>query len=228
MPEPTIDIIVPTLGRAEKLRPLVFNIINVTPGWQWTVRFVLDEDDAASHFEVDALADNALGAVVEKVVCDGTYPVKVNAGVRASLAQFVCLSGDDAVWHPGWNTAALKAFKPGVHVVGTRDLTPSSADGTHSTQPIARRSYLVESGGAWDEPGVTYHEGYHHNFCETELCALAQHRGVWAFEPASVIEHRHPDWGTAEEDDTYKKGARVGWQEDAALFALRRSQWSRS
>lgn len=229
-PEPTIDIIVPTLGRAHRIEPLILNVAEATPIGRARVLFVADRDDHETRDAIAAVKAKRYrnGARFDVLVHDGTYPQKINAGVDQSLAQLVCLSGDDAVWHPGWLEAATAAVRPGVSVVGTRDMTPSSADGTHSTQPIVRRSYIAEVGGAWGNRGLTYHEGYHHNFCETELCALAQHRGVWAFEPSSVIEHRHPDWGTAEHDATYEKGAKQNWSEDAALFALRRAEWSRS
>lgn len=230
MPEPTIDIIVPTLGRPHRLEPLILNIASNTPLGRYEIVFVVDHDDTATRDRIEAVRSRGWrnGARFRTVFCDGTYPVKINAGVGASLAQLVCLSGDDAVWHPGWFGAAVAAMTPGVSVVGTRDLSPISADGTHSTQPIVRRSYIEELGGAWEEPGRAMHEGYHHNFCETELCQLAQARGVWAFEPASIIEHRHPDWGTAEEDATYQKGARQHWDRDAQLFAARQAAWSRS
>lgn len=222
MPVPVIDIIVPTLGRPHRIGPLARNVAEVTEG-RFTLTFVLDWDDADS---LDAWRDVAGLAYYEQ--CDGTYPRKINHGVAHTSGWAVCLSGDDAVWHRGWDTAAVDAFERGVQVVGTRDLTPASENGDHSTQPIARRRYIDEHGGAWREPGRALHEGYHHNFCETELCQLAMHRGVWVFAPDSVIEHRHPDWGTNEMDATYKKGAKQHWDRDAALFEQRRQQWSKS
>jgi hypothetical protein len=72
---------------------------------------------------------------------------------------------------------------------------------------------------------VGLHEGYHHNYSETELWQLAEHRGVAKFVPKCIVEHVHPDWGKAEMDDTYWRGAYTNKAEDEALFSERRDQW---
>jgi len=112
-------------------------------------------------------------------------------------------------------------------VIATNDLSPHTANGDACTQPVVKRDYIKLHGGAWGEPGVTMHEGYIHNFSETELFDVAMYRGVAAFAPECVIEHVHPDWGKAEIDDTYRAGSRRpgGWEHDRDLYTERSALW---
>lgn len=219
-----VAIIVPTLGRPDSLRPLLQSVATTTPVGAAQVVFVVDHEDKPTHDELQAAWQQGwrFGRCFE----DGTYPEKVNVGYRASDAPFVLPAADDVVFHPGWLEQALAAFEPGVEVVGTNDLTPITSDGQHATMPIVRRSYIEKQGAAFGEPGVVLHEGYHHNFVETELCQLAQQRGVFFSCPASIIEHRHPAWGTREADDTDRKGNMRNGDEDRQLFEERRARWT--
>lgn len=216
-----VAIIVPTLGRPGALGPLVENLRRTTPP-VYRLCFVVDPDDEASQV---ALANLELAPEVLVLQQGGTYPAKVNAGVRATDQPLLLPTADDVVFHPGWYEAASPHFESGVQVVGTSDLTPATRNGTHATMPILTRSYVEDPGAAYGEKGVVFHEGYHHNFVETELWQLACHRGVAVFEPGSVVEHRHPAWGTAEVDDTYRRGSLAGWGADRARFEGRLAQW---
>lgn len=216
-----VAIIVPTLGRPDALAPLVTNLREVTPP-VYRLCFVVDPDDHDSHSALASLESAPEVLVLES---GGAYPVKVNAGSRATGEPLLVPTADDVVFHLGWYEAMLPHFERGVQVVGTSDLTPATENGTHATMPILTRSYMEDPGAAYGEKGVVFHEGYHHNFVETELWQLACLREVAVFEPASVIEHRHPSWGTAEVDDTYRRGSLTGWERDRALFERRLGEW---
>jgi glycosyltransferase involved in cell wall biosynthesis len=216
-----VAIVIPTLGRPAALAPLLRNLRQTTP-LSYKVYFVVDADDVESREAIAELADSDFC----EIVCDGTYPAKTNAAVRAGDEELVLPTADDVVFHTGWLEAAQPHLAAGADVVGTLDLTPATAKGTHATMPIIRRSYIEDPGAAFSEPGVCFHEGYHHNFVETELWQLACHRGVAAFEPEAVIEHLHPDWGTREADSTDEKGHGRNWDEDRALFKERRAAWT--
>lgn len=236
-----IDILIPTLGRAEVLEPLLQNIRETTPKASYVAWFVLDNEDRESH---KVLIESATAIKpaddFAAILCDGTYPTKINAGyhatrrraarrVAAESAQFVLPTADDVVFHDGWLEAALPVFEdPAVQVVGTDDLSPATADRTHATMPVLRRSYVEHPGAALDELATVFHEGYQHNFCETETWQLASHRGVTAWAEGAVIEHLHPAWGKRDEDATDEKGNKQGWEADEALFRSRREQWLRS
>jgi hypothetical protein len=219
-----IAVLVPTLGRPEALRPLLQSIATTAPPSSVEVVFVLDHVDPGTHVELQSAWEQ--GWKFGRCFEDDTYPEKVNAGLLASTAPLVLPAADDVVFHAGWLEHALDAFRnPGVDVVGTNDLTPATADGTHATMPIIRRSYIEGAGAAYSESGTVFHAGYHHNFCETELCKLAQYRGAYASCPASIIEHRHPAWGTRDADDTDRKGSQANWDADQALFEKRQAEW---
>lgn len=215
-----LAIVIPTLGRAEVLQPLVTNIVESAPDASLFVLFVLREEDQASR---DAIHD--LGGYY--VFAGSGYPRSANAGFRATEEPLILIANDDTVFHPGWYEAIMEAFDDdSVLVAGGSDRTPITANGGHVTQPFVRRSYIEDPGGAFGEPGNVYHEGYHHGWSETELWQLACHRGVARFVPNCVIEHKHPDWGTRDEDDTDRSGNRQGKEHDLALFEERKRQWA--
>lgn len=216
-----VAVLAPTLGRAHLLTSLVEAFRHTAPD-QYVIYFVVDSADGPTRDLTERLAASD---DVEQVVCDGTYPVKTNAGYRASQEELVLPTADDIVPREGWYETALKHFEAGARVVGTNDLTPATRDGRHATMPIVRRSYVEDPGAVHGEPGKIFHEGYHHCWVETELWQLACHRGLAVFEPESVIEHRHHGWNTREVDDTDRKGNMQGWGADKALFEKRKAQW---
>jgi len=216
-----VAIIVPTLGRPGVLGQLVENLRRTTPP-VYRLCFVVDADDEATHSALASLVPAPEVLVLEH---DGTYPVKVNAGARATGEPLLLPTADDVVFHPGWYESALPHFRQGLQVVGTSDLTPATRNGRHATMPILTRSYMEDPGAAYGEKGVVFHEGYHHNFVETELWQLACNREAAVFEPSSVIEHLHPSWGTAEVDETHRRGSLTGWKVDSALFEERLARW---
>jgi glycosyltransferase involved in cell wall biosynthesis len=218
-----VSVIVPTLERPASLRPLLESVATTTTPGAVNLVFVVDHDDPPTHTELRAAWQQ--GWRFGRCFADGTYPEKINVGLRASDDPLVLPAADDVVFHSGWLEHALCAFAAGVDVVGTNDLTPATADGRHATMPIARRSYIEDPGAALGESGTVFHEGYHHNFVETELCKLAQYRGAYFSCPASIIEHRHPAWGTREADETDRKGSQANWKADEALFEKRQAEW---
>lgn len=215
---PDFSILVPTLGRAGQLGPLAENIRQVTRR-SYELLFVLDHADRESR-------DAAKAAVWSRYVFrDGTYAQKTNAGYRACRGEWIVPVADDVWFHEGWDVEALESAEPWVHVVGTSDLTPITADGLHATMPVIRREYIESPGCSWKVPGDVFFEGYHHGWVETEVCQLAQHRGCWKFTDRSVIEHRHPDWGTRPADATDEKGNRANKGQDLSLFEQRKAAW---
>lgn len=212
-----LAVVVPTKGRQTALAPLAANI-DVTAE-DVDVLFVLDPDDQESWDAVDDLDCLAMEF-------DGGYPQKANAGFKATKSELVLIAGDDVIFHDGWYEAALEAFEPGwVGVVAANDMSPMA--GVNATFPIVRRAYIEKIGGAWGELGTVYHDGYLHNFCDTELWGLALHRNVGRYAPECRVEHLHPAWGKAEVDDTYREGGlnSRGWAHDEQLFAAREAEW---
>lgn len=113
-----------------------------------------------------------------------------------------------------------------VGVVGTNDLgNPRVIAGKTATHSLVTRAYVGEHGTV-DEPGKVLHEGYQHNFCDTEFVETAKRRGAWAFAGDSVVEHLHPHWSKGDDDETYRRG-QAGFEVDRRLHARRRRLWQR-
>lgn len=220
-----ISIVCPTLNRPHLLVPLAENIADTTHGFR--LIFVCDVADEASQQQVGKAAQILPRHSVNLILKDGTYPQKSNAGMRHAVGEWAVVVNDDTRFHAGWQSAAQAGFDTGANVVGTNDLSPSS-HAEHSTQVAVRLSYLEDPGASWNEPRKLYHEGYHHNFSETEVCSLAIQRGVWLYAEDAVIEHCHPDWGKREADATDDRGGQSRFKEDQALYEARRVEWSRS
>ena len=215
-----IGILVPTLGRAHSIVPLAENIAETTPRDRYSLIFVLDHSDLGSREAAKEAPQSRY------VLCDGTYPRKVNSGYLASNDDLILPTADDVWFREGWLEAVEDVFTdPHVQVVGTDDTTPATADRTHATMPVVRRSYIEDPGCVWQRPGVVFRPELHHCFCETEIWQLAEHRGVAAWSDA-VIEHRHPDWGTREADSTDEKGNRQGWDHDREIFERVKAEWT--
>jgi glycosyltransferase involved in cell wall biosynthesis len=216
------SILIPTLGRAYVLLRLIHSVRFATPVGRYEMIFVVDADDENTHRVLHAVPEGD----VRIVVSDGTYPEKTNAGYRASEGELILPTADDVRFYQDWYWHALIEFQAGADVVGTNDLSPATEAGENVTMPIIRRAYIEDPGCVYADPGIVFHEGYHHNFVETEVWEFAVHRGVARFARDSIIEHLHPDWGKRELDATDEKGMRSGWEEDQALFHERSTAWT--
>jgi len=92
---------------------------------------------------------------------------------------------------------------------------------------MIRRAYVDEMGASWDGPKNVCHEGYGHWFVDDEIVTVAKQRGAWAMAFHSKVEHLHPLWGLAEDDDTYRLG-QSHVEADKALFRSRRDEHARA
>jgi len=223
-----ILIIVPTLNRAAKMRPLAENIRDATQA-DVAVMFVAEEGDGESQAEVKSLAvtvtnrrkANWAGAV------NSGYATAVNGGVAFTHV----LPGADDLWfEDGWDEAALAALgrDKKLRVAGTNDLHNAAVlAGVEATAYLIDRRYVDGVGGVADQPpGVVQCEDYLHNFTDTEFVATARARGVWTPCLEAVVEHRHPAFGLAGWDEGYRASqdpARFSF--DATVFAGRRPLW---
>ena len=203
-------MIVPVLGRPHNAKPFVESLrassglVNIVP--------VIGKDDTETWKAWEAQGCRPLYA--EGV----TFAEKVNQGYRETSEPWVLIVGDDVRFHPGWLDAAQAAATGGFAVVGTNDLgNPRVVRGEHATHILLRRAYIDQHGASWDGPGVLAHEGYGHWFVDDEIVTVAKQRDTWVSAKGAVIEHLHPLWGKAPEDDTYRKG-QVSRFTDEALW----------
>ncbi len=212
-----IDILVPVLARPQNAQPLVDSIRAATES-EHRITFLLSLDD-----------DDEMYAVY-KTECpyirspDGRYAPKINLGVRLTQGEFIFLGADDLRFHPGWDTAAIESYyetdKP---VIGTNDLgNPTVMAGRHATHSLVHRSYVEQ--GTIDDPTILLHEGYVHNWVDTEFIATAMKRNAFTFSRESHVEHLHPFWHKGKDDAVYEKG-RQGYRVDHRLYQKRRRFW---
>ena len=148
-----------------------------------------------------------------------SFAEKVNVAYRATREPWLFLVGDDVRFWPGWlDHAQYAATVTGAEVVGTNDLhNPRVTAGEHASHMLIRRSYVDDHGASWDGPGLVAHEGYGHWFVDDEIVTVAKQRGLWAMALASKVEHRHPLFGNADDDDVYRLGQSKA-KKDQALF----------
>jgi hypothetical protein len=79
-------------------------------------------------------------------------------------------------------------------------------------------------GASWDGPKNVAHVGYRHWFVDDEIVSAAKQRGVWAMAINSVVEHLHPAWGKAKNDEVYTLGQSFA-EQDKATFKARSQEF---
>jgi hypothetical protein len=216
--EEACAVLVPVLWRPGKAAPFMeaFNASGAPLATVYAIADPEDEETAAAWREAGA---TVLYAPDE--IYPGTFPQKVNAGYAQTSEPWLCLTGDDCAFHPGWLDHALYAARNGASVVGTNDLhNPRVTAGQHATNWLIRRSYVDEQGGGWDGPKVLAHEGYRHLYVDDETVQAAKQRGAWVWAQRSVIEHLNVVWGLSDADKTHERGLAHA-DEDRALYRAR-------
>lgn len=219
-------ILVPVLARPQRVAPLVAAFAEATPEPHRLVLIV----DPSDRDEVAAV--KAAGADwIDTGNHSGptSYARKINLAWRALAGDghdAVFLAADDVVPHRGWLTAA-RAHLPAAAVIGTCDggVNPRVRQGNHSTHSLVAADYIRLHGGTIDGTGEILHP-YGHCYVDDELVETAQARGVFAFAADSLVEHRHPFAGTADDDDTYRRGRQLA-AADRRTFHTRRRLWRR-
>lgn len=227
-----VAVIVPVLGRPEHAARFVESFTANTPPDRAVVLPVTAMDDPVDgetwRATMRAWRDAGVPPIAMRVGHGFSFAKKVNAAYELNDEPWLLLVGSDVVFHPGWlENALLTAQISGASLVATNDLhNPAVLAGAHATHPLIARSYIDEVGASWDGPGVVCHEGYQHCWVDNELSTAARNRGVFAYSPLSIIEHRHPLWGGAEDDATYQLGQST-YAKDQALFMERLAKYGK-
>lgn len=205
-----ITIQIPVLNRPHRAAAVCESIFRNT-SVEVTVVFVCSPDDSAEIAACEATGEAVI--IVGLQPGPGDFARKHNLAFVMDRSPYILLGADDLEFEPGWDTEALRvAQRTNAGVIGVNDdANPLVKRGRHATHPLVSRDYIDTVGGTWhDGPGVIYHEGYAHQYVDTELCNAAMSRGQWAFAHQSTVRHLHPMYpkrGTARTpmDDTYRK-----------------------
>jgi hypothetical protein len=228
---PEIAIQIPVLNRPQRAAEVCASIFENTQV-EVEVYFICSPGDTA---EIAAcLATHEEVIVVSWEPGDGDFARKHNLAFQATTSPYLLLGADDLEFEPGWDERVLaEAARTGAGVIGTNDdANPLVKRGRHATHPVVSRAYIDEIGGTWhDGPGIVYHEGYAHQWVDTELVHAAMGRGEWAFATGSVVRHLHPMYpqrgrARTQMDDTYRKALERG-REDGVLFHERQAEAKR-
>lgn len=221
----TVLVAVPVLNRPHRVQPLTDNVTQTSDA---SILFVCSPKDKAQIAQVRKTqrAHGHVGLLIVEGPYPGDYARKINRAATMMTTQDWLLTGaDDLLFHPGWlNSALAMAHHSRARVIGTNDLgNPAVRRGGHSTHSLVHKTYITEH-GAIDQPGIVYHEGYHHNWCDVEMVETARARREWAFATRCRIEHLHPHWGKGEHDATYEAGL-AHFKDDRRLYQRRRRMW---
>lgn len=211
-------ILVPMLGRAHRVEPLLDSIHEATP--TASVLFLVSPDDREVHAAIDQNGQHRLTVPYRPV---GDYARKINEGVRATAEPLIFTGACDLKFHPGWFEECSRLMAGPVGVVGTNDLcNRRTQTRRHSTHSLIARWYAEL--GTIDEPRAIYHEGYPHEWVDDELCETAKRRGAYAHAIHAIVEHEHPMANKAPMDELYaQQGDRI--RAGRALFEERRRLW---
>lgn len=213
---PMIAVLVPVLSRPHRVEPLLASFRAATSPDDAFLYFVAQRSDTA---ELDAIR----AAGVEPILVDDadrSWARKINRGMESTSEPWLLLGADDLAFRTGWVGAVSDLLSSYGGVIGTNDLgNASTIRGTSSTHPLVRRAY-AEIFGTADELGKITHEGYDHNFPDSELIETAKARGLYVHRRDCVIEHLHPLWGKGQADPIYQRG-QMNWHADQALFVSR-------
>jgi hypothetical protein len=208
-----VTVIVPVLHRPDNVAPLVTSL-RASTGLAEAL-FVTEVDDL-----LEWAAISKAGA--KHIVHPGTFAEKVNAAMEHVTTSRIFITGDDVVFRPGWlDHLQFFADTFGAKVIGANDLGNHRVmAGQHATHMLIDVDYINEQGASWDGPGIVCHEGYRHWFVDDELVTVAKQRGVFQVALGSIVEHMHPIFGKAKDDDVYRLGQSHA-QQDQALFRKR-------
>ena len=211
-----IAVLVPVLGRPHRVAPLLESFVNATSAYDATLYLIAQRSDTEELRAIEAQG-------LEPILVDDedrSWAKKINRGFAATKEPWILLAADDLAFHAGWVDKVRTLLHSHCGVIGTNDLgNASTIKGISSTHPLVRRTYAQIFGTA-DERGRVLHEGYDHNFPDSELVETAKARGLYTHKRDCVIEPLHPLWGKGERDQIYQLGS-ANWNTDQALFVAR-------
>lgn len=221
----SIAILIPVLGRAHLIEPLLKNIDDATTTEHRTIFICSPGDDEATEA---CRATAATTILTPFAPGRADFSKKINLAYQSCSEPWLFQGATDLRFQRAWDTKALRLAKATrVGVIGTNDLgNPAVMRGRSATHILFSRAYIKKWGGTIDGTGEVFCEQYSHQFVDTEFVELAAARGQFRSCRQSVVEHLHPHWKKAVNDAVYDKGMR-DFSEDALLFRERMREITR-
>jgi glycosyltransferase involved in cell wall biosynthesis len=215
----SVDIYIPTYGRADKLPGVLANIEeNTKPDHR--VVFIVETDDTHSIAMVEKLGKFVINKRSK------TYAGAINSAWEELQSDLFFCGADDLDFKPNWLEEAMKCLDEKHRVIGTQDLhNPEVIAGEHATHYLIDGNYIRDLTGTIDQTYPVLYE-YDHNWTDREFIGTAKFRGEFKMCPTSVVEHLHFSFGLSRMDATYEK-TRKHITEDQRLYEKRRDKWNR-
>ena len=221
-----VTVLMPTKGRAKQMRRNVMQLLlHPLPESVEVLTLVLAviEGDVDTMQEAADLASLWMESdVTIQLVVRDPGSTCVNGFNMAylshrGLADWYVLGADDQVYQENWLQAALDvADATGAAVIGMNDgHTPLEQYAPHF---MVSSQYIEIYQDGWMVPPV-----YQSWWFDREICERANLAGLYAPAWESMVEHCHPDWGTAEMDDTYQE-AWPTHDKDFRLYLSRKNE----
>lgn len=220
-----VAMILPSKGRPAQLHKNVTNLLMQIPPDNvnlFVLLAVIFNDEPTVNVARDlAVAWQETSTDVGIVYREpGTNVVQaLNQGYAAlkGTADWYVLGSDDQQYRSGWLAAALQvAHDTGAQVVGLNDLHTNIAQ--YAPHYMMHADFIEGELG-----GVMVPPEYKTWWFDREICERAQRAGLYAPAWGAIAEHCHPDWQTAELDDTYRL-AMPDREADRRLYEERRAR----
>jgi hypothetical protein len=213
-----IAVLVPTLERPENVQRVADDLFDTVTRDDAELFFIVEAHDVDTIAAINAAK---CGLIINERAA--SYAGAINTAVEQTAHPHLLIAADDLHFHPGWLPPLLERSRD-FGFVGTNDMhNPDVLSGEHATHYLVSRNYVNLRTVDGDHPLL--HEGYVHNYTDTEAVATAKFRGEYTPCMDSLVEHLHWCWGLAPLDETYNKGARTV-NADQALFQSRSHLWT--
>jgi len=214
-------LLIPVFKRPKNVEPLLDSFYDSDSAAIGRILFIASRGDDGEIKEIEKFIDEGfVDIVIKPDSVKETYPCKINYGISITEEPWILSGADDVFFDTGWWEATKPLRNAGAKFIGLNDLSnPRVMSGSHSTHVLIKRDYINDY-GVIDRPGVLYHEGYNHWFCDDEMVITAKIRGEFTHCSNSYVVHLHPYFGRGEWDEIYAKGESTS-NEDREEFEKR-------
>lgn len=200
-----VAVLLPTRKRPEQMTKNVIGLLEqkMPKGVELRVYLSVMGTDRPTAFAANKLAKKYKSIIICGRDPDTTAVEGWNLAYEAAVAdkaEWLVLGADDVVWEPGWLEEALKvANETGAHVIGLNDgHTDLEQYGAHY---MATKEFTDKYIGGHMAPPE-----YKSWWFDREICEIARALNTYAPTYGAMARHLHPEWQTAEMDETYEAG----------------------
>ena len=199
-PYPQVSIVVPTLGRPEKLARLL-KLIGQNADWP-NYEILVQHDSFEKRKGV---------------------PVNFKEGVDRSAGEYVMFLANDCLPQPGFLFQAMKRmFLAFPNADGLVSINDGVWNGDPATHWLASKKLLPFLDGEF------FNTIYFHTKCDVELTERCKLMGKFVYEPLSKLIHENPIVKGGEMDEVNKIAANMDRRRrDCATYEKRKAIWSK-